>query len=542
LIGVVHRRQEPCEHGRADVRADESPGSGGPAPLDLQRSIGNQAVQRLRLTRQPAGSHAPPKDAKPEKFPWIGRITGTSSAALRKTPHKDPDDPHAGTLADLPEGEFIDVLGRTGGWLHVRATVNGKETEGYVSHELVAFNRYDIDPEAMATGLTMREAFVVLKRAETRRTSDAAYTPAGTEKAHIEAAIVTVKQEPKYHVDETTYRISFVQTPGKKIKVTTIQDFVLFIEAVEAQYPSASPKEVVSEVRQLWFSDQNWELLVASQGIKQGSQYVDIETAPNPIAEMFDMADLAPGDQGKVIATPIGDVNIGHVMAGIDARLSGFPAAYPKQFLAARGHDSGLAEFKYRALKDYSNSDPTMFTTFAGDLGQAYASYIFDRYERKDPRAALWLSVREYAKPEELLGDIHGYIAAAVSAETRAAGASPTGTGEAKASDIVRDMYLVDRSSGVTTAETSLENVAGKHGKELEEYIYNASMSFAEPWYAKLVAENSMELWAPGDLFDEYTRDFAQITDSHERTADPGDTLRGLVGDLLRMAGANRAR
>src|SRR5207247_1949174 len=56
------------------------------------------------------------KDKKVEKFPWIGRIRGASSAALRKTPYKDRNNPHAGTLADLPEGEFVDVIGRKGGW------------------------------------------------------------------------------------------------------------------------------------------------------------------------------------------------------------------------------------------------------------------------------------------------------------------------------------------------------------------------------------------------------------------------------------------
>ena len=521
-----------------------------PSFLQLQRTVGNQAVQRLlkrrrydapAVQRQNATSSGNPPETeaehkKVEKYPWIGRIHGTYSAALRKTAHKDPNNPHAGTLADLPEGDFVEVIGRKGGWLHVQATVAGKEMEGYVSQELVDFNRYDIDPEAMKTGLTMREAFVVLKRAETKLKADPAYKPSGDEKAKIDAAIDTVKQEPKYQVDPTTFQITFVKKPGNKIKVTTIEDFVLFVEAVEAQYPSASPQEVVSEIRQVWYSDQNWELLVASQGIKDAGKYVDIETPPNPIAEMFDMRDLAPNAEGKVLATPMGDVNIGHVMAGIDARLSGFPPSYPKDFLKAVGHDSGEAEFKYQALKDYSNSDPTMFTTFAGDLGQAYANYIFDRYERKDPNARLFISMGEMAKPEELLGDIHGYIAAQVSADTRASGDSPTGANAVTASGIIRDMYLVAKSSTGATANDYLEKVSGKKGKELKDYIYQASLSFAEPWYAKLVFQNVTELWPPGDLFNEYTAEFAQRADSNERTAEPSDTLSGVVDDLIAKA------
>src|SRR6185436_2630763 len=37
-----------------------------------------------------------------DAFPWIGRITGTASASLRSSPHKDASDPHKTTIADLP--------------------------------------------------------------------------------------------------------------------------------------------------------------------------------------------------------------------------------------------------------------------------------------------------------------------------------------------------------------------------------------------------------------------------------------------------------
>ena len=207
---------------------------------------------------------------------WIGRIRGTYSAALRITPSKDPDNPHAGTLADLDEGEFVEVHGHERGWLKVGATVGGRQIEGYVSQELVAFDRWDLDPEAIKTGLTMREAFVVLKRAETHKTADAGYKPSEQERTSISAAIATVKGDPKYQVNETTYRVTFASTGRSKIKITTIEDFVLFVETVEAQYPDASAKEIVSEIRQLWFSDENWELLVDSEGITDRGQQVDI--------------------------------------------------------------------------------------------------------------------------------------------------------------------------------------------------------------------------------------------------------------------------
>ncbi len=91
-----------------------------------------------------------------ESFPWIGRIRGAASAALRRTPGKNPDDPHSGIVADLPEGKFVDVLGNERGWLHVQATVEGKEVQGYVSQELVEFNRPDAPPPG-PTGPPIRD-------------------------------------------------------------------------------------------------------------------------------------------------------------------------------------------------------------------------------------------------------------------------------------------------------------------------------------------------------------------------------------------------
>jgi hypothetical protein len=106
------------------------------------------AVSDVAIRRDvPQQSKTPTVGQRPrESFPWIGRIRGTASAAMRRTPSKDPDNPHSGTVADLPEGKFVDVLGNEKGWLHVRATVDGKEMAGYVSQELVEFNRSDAPP------------------------------------------------------------------------------------------------------------------------------------------------------------------------------------------------------------------------------------------------------------------------------------------------------------------------------------------------------------------------------------------------------------
>jgi hypothetical protein len=112
----------------------------------FRQSDGGIAIQR-DTPQQSTKSTS--EERRRESFPWIGRIHGTFSAALRRIPGKDPENPHAGTRADLEEGKFVEVAGQEKGWLHVRATVDGKELEGYVSQELVEFNRSDA-PQASA--------------------------------------------------------------------------------------------------------------------------------------------------------------------------------------------------------------------------------------------------------------------------------------------------------------------------------------------------------------------------------------------------------
>ena len=142
-------------------------------------------------------------------------------------------------------------------------------------------------------GLPLRDALVILKRAETRRSANPGYRPTGAERERIDSAISKLRAFPKYLVNATTYRVTFAEQPGRKVRIETIEDFVLFVEAVEAQYPAASAKQVVSEIRQVWYSDEHWELLVASDGIIERGTKVDIKNPPNPIAERFDMDDLS---------------------------------------------------------------------------------------------------------------------------------------------------------------------------------------------------------------------------------------------------------
>lgn len=82
-------------------------------------------------TRNTGGRHAP-EPQQPTTYPWPGKIIPWS-AALRSGPAKG-----ARTLADLPHGENVKVLLRSGGWLYVECRHESrKPLKGYVSRELI---------------------------------------------------------------------------------------------------------------------------------------------------------------------------------------------------------------------------------------------------------------------------------------------------------------------------------------------------------------------------------------------------------------------
>ena len=500
----------------------------------LAHELAHVAQQNSSIQRQPK------RDPARRSFPWIGRIGNTWSASLRKSPEKNPDQPHRNTLADLPRDTEVRVINQKGGWLLVNVIVDGKTLEGYVSQELVTYVK------ASATDLgeitlkvkvpSLAEAFVELKKAETRKAKEgSAFKPTEDEQSDINVAMGVLKQTKKYVVDESTYAVTFAHKPGVKTEIDTIEDFVLFVENVEKQYAGASPKEVVSEIRQLWFSDVNWELLVASEGISEAGKDVDIETEPDPIASQFNMKTLAPAAGSKQFDTRMGKVDIGHVMAGIDARLSGFPAAYPKSHLAKKGHDDSDTELKYKTLKAASGGDSRDFATWAGDLGQAYAEYLVERYVKGNASASLSAFSAAKAPSEEILGDIHGYIAVEVFRDVPAS-MSPTGA-EVKVSNILRDMYLVEKSAGGNTYQKQFEKVSGKSGADLKAFIAERSLRFAKPWYAKKAVEHrgwrGSKGWTKEGILENTLKEFDDKHAENEKNANASDKLESLADDLV---------
>jgi len=517
----VHAEHPAPEWATESPRYRLAPGA---TALALQRKVGNRAARQL-LARAPTG------------YPWIGRIRPWS-AALRAAP-SPPAGPKARVLADVPRGTEVTVVNRKSGWLAVDVEIGGVPMTGYVSRELVEFERmsaFSLSPIVVSVKVpSVAEAFVELKRLEKRREAAAGkLTLSEDEEADADLAISVLQKTGKYTVDPSTFVVSFDRSSSPKAQVRTIEDFILFVEEVERAFPAAGPGEIASEIRQLWYSDENWDVLSAGQGIKRGSKLVDIETEA-PVATSFDMKQIAPASGSLKLDTPGGiKVDIGHVMAGIDVRLNGSPSTYPESYMERRDHDTYKNEAKYDAMKAASGGDTTDFGTWSGDIGQAYAEYIADRYLKGNTSATLAASMTSWAPREELLGDIHGYIAVKVW-QTVPVSDSPTG-GQKKVSNFLRDMYLVPKRS--VSYRSLFETITGKSGGDLKKHMTERSLAFARLWYSKIAYSRrgwwSSEGWGPTEILKNYRLEFDGHHATNEASAGPKNKIETVIDDLLR--------
>lgn len=207
--------------------------------------------------------------------------------------------------------------------------------------------------------------------------------------------------------------------PNGPIRIDTVEDFIQFVEFVEDMYPSAAPREVASEIRQLWYS-RYWEGMINSDGILVDGRPIDL--AQTSIRSMFDIGYLIHNRSGTVL-TPFGEVSMGHVMAGIDAQLNG-PSRPVGQRRESLERDR---RFGYELVVNAANGRAREFSTWACDLGDAVSRGAsgFDTLPRFG------------ANPAELTGDIDGYTLVDVVATF----GSTDRAGPMKISALLRDFY-----------------------------------------------------------------------------------------------------
>jgi len=389
--------------------------------------------------------------------------------------------------------------------------------------------------------VNIKDAFLILKKAENQ--------PSGLNSTELKLKKIASAQllaTGKYTVDPASSKVEFDTSSGGKIQIDTMEDFILFVEKVEATYPGSDVKDIVSEVRQIWFSDTNWEVLVASKGISESGKFVDIETEPNPIAKMFNMADLAPsGGKEKLISTPLGKVAISHVIAGIDATLSGAPSdSEARTHLKERKRDVDEGMLKHKTLTKQHGGKPEEFATWAGDVGQAYGEYLVDKYVKSNSSATLKSFTDVKATDEQMLADIHGYIAVQVWKKIPAS-ETPSG-GKQTLSNILRDFYLVDKKGIGSKKHPSqiprsykyyFEQATGKSGSHLKDYLVEKSLKFASPWYAKKAVAHrgwwDSEGWGKQAILDNTMAEFDTKHKDNETNAANADKIGGFVDQFI---------
>ncbi|NOQ74231.1 MAG: hypothetical protein GQ574_19640 [Crocinitomix sp.] len=299
----------------------------------------------------------------------------------------------------------------------------------------------------------------------------------------------------------------------KPIKINSIDDFIAFVEIIEMMYPNAKPSNIIGELRQVWFSDLKWDTVVAGNGIQKKGERIDIETKPNRIAEIFAMSNLAPIDETKkpsprkTMKLNLGNADIGHLIAGVDATLNGYrkevDVDLPTWFTPIDRRTAVSVRKAYNRSPHKVISD---YQTWSGDLGQAYATYLYTRFETagkfewidetKISIKSLKRSKELFATTAELTGDIYGYILVEL-VKKSANITDDKNIKEMKISDLFKHFIRQERltKNNKEIYKNTFARVAGVKKGGLKSFIKKRSIVFSKIWIEKYGKTSMQEDW-----------------------------------------------
>ena len=318
--------QTNAGEGRSRPRA-RAASTGEASVLRLQHAAGNRAVTHLL--------RSPPKVAAKtaHDVPWRGEVSATWNAALRRAPAKDARAPVRQHHRRPDTGRPVTVIGEERGWLHAEVVVDGKKLTGYISHELVRFTGPVVTPPAapeqplvINPGLFgTRWAFVTLKQAENRRLAVPDWKPTADEQQDLDRAIACARGDRSLRGRPHDVH-GDVPPGGRRERSRSSRSRTSSCSWRRSRSSTRKRRRVRSRGRSVRSGSAaaNWEALLNSPGVTLGGKPVDIEHEPDPIARMFDIPALK--STGHKLTTEFGDVDISHVMAGIDAALNGAAA------------------------------------------------------------------------------------------------------------------------------------------------------------------------------------------------------------------------
>lgn len=360
------------------------------------------------------------------------------------------------------------------------------------------------------------------------------------------------------HLASKPQRVDFERRPGDgKIRISTIEDFIALTQFLERQYSTASNKQIAGELRQLWYNGPAWDGLLNSRGIlnEQGFE-VDIERSDNIVAMTFALDTLTTRHPAP-LHTPLGDVSIGHVMSGIDAALNGAPNAPLRQGVGSirNAHNAAISQAVHDASKDHILE----FATWACDLGQAYGDYIYANNTSKDRPRFPWNEI----STDQLLGDIHGYIAIDLTCARNCATNECSGASCDKMaiSEILGRLYGTHQAPGAnpdTVARAFLARSkldSDEFGKfHNDDVVSCASLQFAKSSFKHLSSEPPLIQIAEGGVLiatgalQDVNNDFGELSDHNEEEGPPEtrisallEALRSLVTGSCYAVGSDRS-
>ena len=194
-----------------------------------------------------------------DRFPWIGLVI-VNLSALRKEP-KIPVNKYDNIIADLPKGAVVKVARIKNGWLEVKTKANGRECAGYVSQELVEYVRPCEDWEPIELKLSIpavEAALVTLKMAaQKKKLQGQQFKPGEKEEVDIRLAIVALKRDCRYSIDENSYEVSPACKPSDE------QEALLKRLGTLADYAKGEGGEALSFARSIQKFEQHLRECIA---------------------------------------------------------------------------------------------------------------------------------------------------------------------------------------------------------------------------------------------------------------------------------------
>lgn len=211
--------------------------------------------------------------------------------------------------------------------------------------------------------------------------------------------------------------------------LATMDDFIALVERIEAAYPTLAWQDVVSKIRAEQYPGRGGNY----GGIKRAFTWDDLIDDQDEIAplqkEIASAADIAALRSNQIVSFEGKNIDIGHVLTGVDAM--NFPTT------------AGI-------FKNNNMSGPAA-ATWSGDVGSALTNWATDHPLNDLSDAGKEKFYKSYSSMDDILGDLDGINLGGLPALPRSA----------KLSQRLRAYYKTNKATGASKRFTNFCAVSG---------------------------------------------------------------------------------